>query len=88
LYQGTLTTTSSVVCPDRILLLPFRDFFARTASRRESPQLFVLRCGRSDCLAYRRDLLAMKDTTAQRFATLEAIKQFDSGGGTATPYSA
>ncbi|PYJ80355.1 MAG: hypothetical protein DME69_01050 [Verrucomicrobia bacterium] len=25
----------------------------------------------------------MKDTTAQRFATIEAIKQFDSGGATA-----
>ena len=30
------------------------------------------------------NLDAMKDTTAQRFATLEAIKQFDSGGATAT----
>ena len=30
------------------------------------------------------NLDAMKDTTAQRFATLEAIKQFDSGA-TATP---
>jgi len=27
------------------------------------------------------NLDAMKDTTAQRFATLEAIKQFDSGAG-------
>ena len=31
------------------------------------------------------NLDAMKDTTAQRFATLEAIKQFDSGAGAATP---
>jgi hypothetical protein len=31
-----------------------------------------------------KNLDAMKDTTAQRFATLEAIKQFDSGTG-ATP---
>jgi uncharacterized protein (DUF2062 family) len=31
------------------------------------------------------NLDAMKDTTAQRFATLEAIKQFDSGAATATP---
>ena len=31
-----------------------------------------------------KNLDAMKDTTAQRFATLEAIKQFDSGGA-ATP---
>ena len=31
------------------------------------------------------NLDAMKDTTAQRFATIEAIKQFDSGGATATP---
>ena len=30
------------------------------------------------------NLDAMKDTTAQRFATIEAIKQFDSGGVTAT----
>src|ERR1700730_18108822 len=30
-----------------------------------------------------KNLDAMKDTTAQRFATLEAIKQFDSGGVTA-----
>jgi hypothetical protein len=28
------------------------------------------------------NLDAMKDTTAQRFATIEAIKQFDSGAGT------
>src|SRR5881628_4175717 len=27
------------------------------------------------------NLDAMKDTTAQRFATIEAIKQFDSGAG-------
>ena len=27
----------------------------------------------------------MKDTTAQRFATIDAIKQFDSGAGTASP---
>jgi hypothetical protein len=27
----------------------------------------------------------MKDTTAQRFATLEAIKQFDSAAAAATP---
>ena len=31
------------------------------------------------------NLDAMKDTTAQRFATLEAIKQFDSGAATTTP---
>ena len=31
------------------------------------------------------NLDAMKDTTAQRFATLEAIKQFDSGAGAAAP---
>src|SRR5436190_22030896 len=31
-----------------------------------------------------KNLDAMKDTTAQRFATLEAIKQFDSGGVSAT----
>ena len=31
------------------------------------------------------NLDAMKDTTAQRFATLEAIKQFASGAATATP---
>ena len=32
------------------------------------------------------NLGAMKDTTAQRFATIEAIKQFDSGAGAATPF--
>ncbi|OLE11556.1 MAG: hypothetical protein DME64_04120 [Verrucomicrobia bacterium] len=32
-----------------------------------------------------KNLDAMKDTTAQRSATIEAIKQFDSGGVTATP---
>ena len=31
------------------------------------------------------NLNAMKDTTAQRFATIEAIKQFDSGAGAASP---
>jgi hypothetical protein len=31
------------------------------------------------------NLAAMKDTTAQRFATIEAIKQFDSGAGAASP---
>ncbi|HME89037.1 MAG TPA: hypothetical protein VKE30_07510 [Chthoniobacterales bacterium] len=31
-----------------------------------------------------KNLDAMYDTTAQRFATLQAIKQFDSGGATAT----
>ena len=31
------------------------------------------------------NLDAMKDTTAQRFATLEAIKQFDSGSGVGSP---
>ena len=31
------------------------------------------------------NLDAMKDTTAQRFATLEAIKQFDSDAATAAP---
>ena len=31
------------------------------------------------------NLDAMKDTTAQRFATLNAIKQFDSGAGGAAP---
>jgi hypothetical protein len=31
------------------------------------------------------NLDAMKDTTAQRFATIEAIKQFDSGAGAASP---
>ena len=31
------------------------------------------------------NLDAMKDTTAQRFATIEAIKQFDSGSGAASP---
>jgi hypothetical protein len=30
-----------------------------------------------------KNLDAMKDTTAQRFATIEAIKQFDSGGAAA-----
>ena len=33
------------------------------------------------------NLDAMKDTTAQRFATLEAIKQFDPGAAAATPPS-
>src|SRR6201982_533340 len=32
------------------------------------------------------NLDAMKDTSAQRFATLEAIKQFDPGTAGATPY--
>ena len=32
-----------------------------------------------------KNLDAMKDTTAQRFATLEAIKQFDSGAAAAAP---
>ena len=31
------------------------------------------------------NLDAMKDTTAQRFATIEAIKQFSSGAGAASP---
>lgn len=31
------------------------------------------------------NLDAMKDTTAQRFATLDAIKQFDSGASAAAP---
>ena len=31
------------------------------------------------------NLDAMKDTTAQRFATLEAIRQFDSGAGAPAP---
>jgi hypothetical protein len=31
------------------------------------------------------NLDAMKDTTAQRFATIEAIKQSDSGAGAASP---
>ena len=31
------------------------------------------------------NLDAMKDTTTQRFATIEAIKQFDSGAGAASP---
>jgi len=31
------------------------------------------------------NLGAMKDTTAQRFATLDAIKQFDSGAAAAAP---
>jgi hypothetical protein len=31
------------------------------------------------------NLDAMKDTTAQRFATLEAIKQFDSGAAAGSP---
>jgi hypothetical protein len=31
------------------------------------------------------NLAAMKDTTAQRFAALDAIKQFDSGAGAAGP---
>jgi hypothetical protein len=31
------------------------------------------------------NLDAMKDATAQRFATIEAIKQFDSGAGAASP---
>jgi hypothetical protein len=31
------------------------------------------------------NLDAMKDTTAQRFATIEAIRQFDSGGTTPVP---
>jgi hypothetical protein len=31
------------------------------------------------------NLDAMKDTTAQRFATIEAIRQFDSGGTTPAP---
>ena len=34
-----------------------------------------------------KNLDAMKDTTAQRFATIEAIKQFDSGGAAATARS-
>jgi hypothetical protein len=33
------------------------------------------------------NLDAMRDTTAQRFATLQAIKQFDSGAGTGSPSS-
>jgi hypothetical protein len=32
-----------------------------------------------------KNLDAMKDTTAQRFAALEVIKQFDSGASGATP---
>jgi hypothetical protein len=32
-----------------------------------------------------KNLDAMKDTTAQRFATLEAIKQFDAGAAAAPP---
>ena len=43
----------------------------------------VLVCILFGLFAYE-NLDAMKDTTAQRFATLEAIKQFDSGG-TAAP---
>ena len=31
------------------------------------------------------NLDAMRDTTAQRFATLQAIKQFDSGAGAGSP---
>ncbi|HEX4708707.1 MAG TPA: hypothetical protein VH229_13365 [Candidatus Udaeobacter sp.] len=44
----------------------------------------VLVCILFGLFAYE-NLDAMKDTTAQRFATIEAIKQFDSGSGTATP---
>ena len=44
----------------------------------------VLVCILFGLFAYE-NLDAMKDTTAQRFATIEAIKQFDSGGVAAAP---
>ena len=44
----------------------------------------VLVCILFGLFAYE-NLDAMKDTTAQRFATLDAIKQFDSGAGAASP---
>ena len=44
----------------------------------------VLVCVLFALFAYN-NLDAMKDTTAQRFATIEAIKQFDSGAGAASP---
>jgi hypothetical protein len=44
----------------------------------------VLVCVLFALFAYN-NLDAMKDTTAQRFATIDAIKQFDSGAGAASP---
>ena len=44
----------------------------------------VLVCVLFGLFAYN-NLDAMKDTTAQRFATIDAIKQFDSGAGAASP---
>ena len=44
----------------------------------------VLVCVLFALFAYN-NLDAMKDTTTQRFATIEAIKQFDSGAGAASP---
>jgi hypothetical protein len=44
----------------------------------------VLVCVLFALFAYN-NLDAMKDTTAQRFATIDAIKQFDSGSGAASP---
>jgi hypothetical protein len=44
----------------------------------------VLVCILFGLFAYN-NLDAMKDTTAQRFATIDAIKQFDSGAGAASP---
>lgn len=44
----------------------------------------VLVCILFGLFAYN-NLDAMKDTTAQRFATIDAIKQFDSGAAAASP---
>ena len=44
----------------------------------------VLVCVLFALFAYN-NLAAMKDTTAQRFATIDAIKQFDSGAGAGGP---
>lgn len=44
----------------------------------------VLVCVLFALFAYN-NLDAMKDTTAQRFATIDAIKQFDSGAAAASP---
>jgi len=44
----------------------------------------VLVCILFGLFAYN-NLDAMKDTTAQRFATIDAIKQFDSGAGAPSP---
>ena len=56
------------------------------SSLRKQPAAFttLLVCILFALFAYN-NLDAMKDTTAQRFATIEAIKQFDSGAGAASP---